>query len=171
MGRQASRQGARRGSRRRGRRADQLEAVRIRDEIATHGVAVVEGRLRLGGRSWRTHYTVGLTRHEGHPEIIVVGECCQCTEAILLGAADRVREGVRLGAGWGLRVEGWLHVLIDVDDPEDLPAAQRLYRAAGGRPVPALQAIATDEFGELPWESGIGSELILGPAPRYSGDT
>jgi hypothetical protein len=121
----------------------------------------------VGGQEFITHYTVGLTRHEGHPEIIVVGACCTCADQILLGAAQVVRDGARLGPGWGLTIDGWAHVLIDVEAPEHLTDAQDLYRVPGGRPVPALQAIAIDEFGELPWESGIGSELLLGPAPHY----
>ncbi len=151
---------------RRQQRRARREQATLRNEIATLGVAVVEGSLRIGGRSWVTHYTVGLTRHDGHPEIIVVGECCECADRILRGAAERVRDGLRLTAGWGLTVDGWLHVLIDVDDPRHLRSAQRMYRVPGSRPVPALQAIGTDQFGDLPWHSGIGSELMLGPASR-----
>ena len=140
--------------------------AQIRQQITERGVAVVADTLRLGGEDCSLHYTVGLTRHEGHPELVVVGECFDCAQRMLLGAADLVRRGARLAPGWGLTVEGWLHVLVDVECPERLTLAQDLYRLPGRPPVPALQAIGTDEFGELPWESGIGSELMLGPAPR-----
>lgn len=137
----------------------------IRREIAEQGVAVVAGSIRRAGEDWPIHYTVGLTRHEGHPELIVVGECCDCAEAILLGAANAVRRGTRLSPGWGVSIDGWLHVMVDVEQPEHLVLAQDLYRIPDGPLVRALQAIGTDEFGDLPWDSGIGSELMLGPAP------
>jgi len=164
MGRIGRRQRRRQASpRRRGDvRAD------VARQIAVQGVAVMADSLRLAEQDWPVHYTVGLTRLEGHPEIVVVGECDDCAERMLRGAADVVRRGTRLAPGWGLTLEGWLHVLIEVDHPELLLAAQDTYRIPGGPPVTALQAIGTDEYGELPWESGIGSELMLGPAPLPS---
>lgn len=144
--------------------------AQIRRQITEQGVAVLAGTIPLAGSDWPIHYTVGLTRHEGHPEIVVVGECCDCCERMLLGAAELVRGGMRLSPGWGLTLEGWLHVLVEVERPEQLVLAQDLYRRPGRPPIPALQAIGTDEYGELPWESGIGSELMLGPAPRYAAD-
>lgn len=168
MGKQAM--GKQAMGKRRMRKQMARDRARIREEIAIRGVAVVEGSLSVGGRDWLTHYTVGLTRLEGHPEIIVVGECCECAERILRGAADAVRDGARLGPGWGLTIDGWVHVLIEVEQTEQLVAVQDLYRLPGRAPVPALQAMGTDELGELPWVSGIGSELMLGPAPFYAAD-
>jgi len=139
--------------------------AQIKRQSTEQGVAVVAGTIPLAGNDWPIHYTVGLTRHEGHPEIVVVGECFDCAERMLRGAADVVRRGARLAPGWGLTLQGWLHVLVEVERPEILDVAQDLYRLPGRPPVPALQAIGTDEYGELPWESGIGSELMLGPAP------
>ena len=139
--------------------------TQLRRRIAVDGVAIVGGRIRLAGSRFTTHYTVGLTRHEGHPELIVVDHCCDCAETLLASVARLVRDGVRLGAGWGVQVQGFPFLAIDVDDACALPWAQRVYRMPGQPPIPALQLVATDEDGDFPWESGIGIETLLGPIP------
>ena len=134
----------------------------LRERIARDGYAVAYGSHPVGDRELLTHYTVGLTRYEDHPEIIVVGACCSCAEDTLEAVVDVVRSGTRLGAGWALEIDGWRNILIGVDDPLRLTQAQDLYRIPGHPPVPALQLVGADEFGELPWESGIGTEVLLG---------
>ena len=137
----------------------------MRQEIAVHGVAIRAGSVRRFDRTWSTHYTVGLTRHEGHPEVVVVDVCCDCADRILVAATDVVRSGVRLAAGWGITVDGWDHLLVAVEDPTTLSGAQMLYRPMGGPPIPALQIVGSDANGEFPWESGIGEEVLLGRLP------
>lgn len=139
--------------------------ARLRRQIATEGVAIVPGSIRRPGRRFDTHYTVGLTRHEGHPELIVVDLCCECAAMILSSIAEVVRAGTRLDAGWGVQVEGFPYVLLEVEDPRALRWAQRVYRTSD-RWIPALQVVGADSHGEFPWESGIGIDAMLGPAPR-----
>lgn len=150
---------------------DQQVIVELREEIEQFGVAICAGEIEaceagMQVRRWSTHYTVGLTRHEGHPEVIAVDMCCDCAERVLSAVSDVVSGGARLGPGWGLQIDGWDYLLIDVDDPTLLPEAQALYRRPEGPVVPALQVIGTDEEGGFPWESGIGADSLLGPVPR-----
>ncbi len=105
--------------------------AQIKRQIAEQGVAVVAGTIPLAGSDWPIHYTVGLTRHEGHPEIVVVGECGDCAERMLLGAADVVRRGTPLAPGWGLTLQGWLHVLVAVERPEHLVVCPGSVSATG----------------------------------------
>lgn len=137
----------------------------IRREITAKGVAIATGIELINGHHRTLHYTVGLTRYEGHPELVVVGTCCECSENVLRGAADAVRDGARLAPGWGVDVDGWSHLAIEVEDPTLAVLAQWLYRVPGGPVVHALQLVPTDDWGEFPWESGVGFEYLLGPVP------
>jgi stage III sporulation protein SpoIIIAA len=112
----------------------------IRAEIADQGVAIVAERVRLRGMELPVHYTVGLTRHEDHPEVIVVDECCECADQLLGAVADVVRQGVRLSSGWGIRIDGVDHVLVEVMNPNVLHMAQLVY-AHPGQHVPALELV------------------------------
>jgi hypothetical protein len=125
------------------RRLDRQQAriiADIRAEIAEQGVAIVAERVRLRGMELPVHYTVGLTRHEDHPEVIVVDECCECADQLLGAVADVVRQGVRLGPGWGIRIDGVDHVLVEVANPNVVHLAQCIY-ANPGHHVPALELV------------------------------
>jgi len=63
MGRIGRRQRRRQASTR--RRGDVRAGVAR--QIAVQGVAVMADSLRLAEQDWPVHYTVGLTRLEGHP--------------------------------------------------------------------------------------------------------
>lgn len=114
----------------------------ITTEIVEQGVAIVEGDVYLHGAERAVHYTVGLTRHEGHPEIVIVEECCECARYALMAVADIVRGGTNLGHGWGVTIDGVDHTLVDVAEPEVLLTAQAIY-AGPGEIVPALELIPT----------------------------
>ena len=121
--------------------------AQVKRQIAVQGVAVTADSLRLAEQDWPVHYTVGLTRLEGHPEIVVVGECDDCAERMLRGAADVVRRGTRLAPGWGLTLEGWLHVLIEVEHPD---GNQSLYAHLNERSVKVGDVITTaDSLGKV----------------------
>jgi hypothetical protein len=110
----------------------------IRAEIAQQGVAIVAERVHQQGVEVPVHYTVGLTRYKDHPEIITVDECCECADQLLEAVADVVRQGVRLGPGWGINIDGRDHVLVEVETPGILSMAQMIY-ASPGHHVPALE--------------------------------
>ncbi len=112
----------------------------IKTEIVQFGVAIVEGDVSLRGAERGVHYTVGLTRHEGHPEIVIVEECCECARDLLTAVADVVRGGTNLGHGWGVTIDEVDYTLVDVEAPQVLLTAQEIY-AGPGEIVPALELI------------------------------
>jgi hypothetical protein len=61
------------------------------------------------GPSWT--YTVGLTEHFDHPELVVVGSCSCCASVLLDAVAERIAEGYRCPVVDGVPVE------IDLDEP------------------------------------------------------
>lgn len=143
----------------------------LRQEIRVRGVAVAHGCLCVPGpagrdRHVRTSYTLGLTRCQGHPELICAHLPEEDAESVLRSAAHAIRSGARLAPGWGFRVglpdvDERSFSLIAVDLPEHLWLAQALY----GPGSQALQVVPADDQGLLPWESGIGTELLLGMPP------
>lgn len=150
---------------------DRRTLASLRQEIRSHGVALAHGcvRVPVGRRRVehvRTTYTIGLTRQHGHPEIISAHLPDRESESVLLSVAQAVADGMVMAAGWRFRV-GQPGVderecgLVVVDQPEHLWLATALY----GPTISALQVVPADEFGLLPWESGIGTELLLGMPP------
>jgi hypothetical protein len=151
-------------------REERRMLVGLRRQIADHGYAIIDGCVEVDGRHVLTHYSVGLTRYDGHPEVIVVGVCCDHAEELIDAAANAVRQGYRLAAGWRLGGDsavgpgGFDATLIDVDEPWHLRLAQLTYAYANGPTVPALQIVTVDDDGWLPWESG-SDAVLLGPPP------
>lgn len=99
-------------------------------------------------------YTVGLTRHRGHPELLASGLVPREARGLLAGLADEVRAGHRFGAGDVLSPDGVHRLqLVRVADPGSLGHAQTIY-ASTGHPVPALQVVWSDADGHWPWHRG-----------------
>lgn len=116
-------------------------------------------------------YTVGLTRHRGHPELIVVGMCSDCADALLETLATDVQRGRRFRAGDIVDLGYQRGALLQVRQPHRwVVLADRMYRVGGGPAVPALQVVIEQEDG-WPWElpeGHPGRTRLLGPPPPWS---
>lgn len=102
-------------------------------------------------------YTVGLTRYHDHPELIVLGLPVPTAGAILNRLGALVKSGHRLRADEVVAdhaVERYLLMMPVLDSSEHLETANAVYRMAGRPPVPALQAVWSDERGRFPWQEG-----------------
>jgi hypothetical protein len=104
-------------------------------------------------------YTIGMTRHHDHPELLASGLPTREARALLDDLVERVRGGQRLRAGEVLTPDGEYRLqLLRVADPGQLDHAQAVY--AGPRtPVQALQVVWSDEAGHWPWQPGWGGQL------------
>lgn len=99
-------------------------------------------------------YTIGMTRHHGHPELLASGLPPREAGALLADLVERVRAGERLTAGDVLAPDGEYRLqLVRVADPGQLDHAQAIY-ATPRTPVPALQVVWSDESGHWPWQPG-----------------
>ncbi len=99
-------------------------------------------------------YTIGLTRHRGHPELLASGLVPGEARGLLSELADEGRAGRRFGAGEVLSPDGGhLLQLVRVADPGSLTHAQAIYGSTG-IPVPALQVVWSDGEGHWPWQRG-----------------
>jgi len=127
----------------------QLYRARIRQS----GVAVVHVARSAGVAGYS--YTVGLTRLHDHPEVVLSGQPPEVAAGQLTFIATNARKGQRFGAGMVFPGAGPKSRVqfAQVDDPAQLPHAQQIYGGAAG-PVPALQAIWTDDEGHWPWSPG-----------------
>lgn len=142
--------------------ADERRSLaRIRREIDRRGWAPAEGCVILDEEHVATDYSVGFTRHHGHPEIIVVGMSFAEGRRLLSRLAHEVATGARFEPCL-VQIDGRGYGLLDVDDPQHLWLAHLLY-AREGLPVRALQLVPEDAEGLLPWEGGTGAERLLGP--------
>lgn len=119
-------------------------------------------------------YTVGLTRYDGHPELIILGVAQRETGHPLNLLGERVRAGERFAHGdtvHGIAADRPVR-LVAVDPPasaEYLIHANALYRCAGRPPVPALQVAWPDCGGRFPWDPGChvaDLQPLLGPPAR-----
>ena len=115
--------------------------ARLRRDIRRRGVALAEGCACRDQEHRRILYTVGLTRHHGHPELVVSGRELRGGTDLLLDAAAAVAAGDRLAPGWDLVTDRGEYRIVEVDDPEHLWLAQLMYAPALGPPVPALHLI------------------------------
>lgn len=114
-----------------------------------------------GGRSEGPEfaYTVGLTRYEGHPELIILGVPQLEAGHPLNLMGERVRSGERFTAGdtvHGIAADRPVR-LIEVHaraSVEYLVHANDLYRCPGRPPIPALQVVWPDCGRRYPWEAG-----------------
>jgi hypothetical protein len=104
-------------------------------------------------------YTVGLTRYDGHPELIITGVAQVETGHPLNLLGERIRSGERFVHGdtvRGIAADRPVR-LITVDaraSTEYLLHANALYRCPGRPPVPALQVVWPDCGGRYPWDPG-----------------
>ncbi|MGH3491186.1 MAG: DUF4262 domain-containing protein [Actinopolymorphaceae bacterium] len=116
-------------------------------------------------------YTIGLTRFQGHPEIITFALCVDHLGDTLnvLGEAVRVGIDVRSPAFLDELFQPGTARMITVEDSSRyLRGANRFYRAAGQPPVPALQLVWADGEGLFPWNFGFAEggwpQPLLGQA-------
>ena len=134
--------------------------ARVRRDIDRRGWTTAEGCVIVGDDHVATDYTVGLTRHHGHPEVVVVGGSYAESRRLIARLAHEVACAERFEPCL-LEIDGARYALLRVDDPQHLWLAHLLY-ARDGVPVSALQLVAPDEQGLFPWEGGSGGELLLG---------
>ena len=154
--------------------ADERRALAtIRRDIDRRGWTTGEGCVIIGDDHVATDYSVGFTRHHGHPEIVIVGGSYAESRRLIAQLAHEVacgavfepcllevdRQSPRGGASRRPAFDRF--ALLTVDDPQHLWLAHLLY-ARDGVPVTALQLVAPDEHGLFPWEGGAGSDLLLG---------
>ena len=126
--------------------ADYRQAVRVRG----WAMASVRATPSRAGFS----YTVGLTRHHGHPELLASGLTPPEAGGLLTELARRVRAGARFSPGDVLTPAGSHRLqLVGVADPAQLTHAQAIYAGPAG-PVPALQVVWSDHDGHWPWQPG-----------------
>jgi len=99
-------------------------------------------------------YTIGMTRHHGHPELLASGLVPAEAMGLLTDLAEEVRAGHRFAAGEVLSPDGAHRLqLVRVADPGRLAHAQAIYAGPAG-PVPALQVVWSDQAGRWPWQPG-----------------
>jgi hypothetical protein len=129
--------------------ADQYDAWQ-RDTIRRHGWAL---QAVLGEEDSPPFvYTVGLTGF-GHPELIVFASAQVAAARLLNELGELVRRGHRLLAGERVGVAtAEVHLLAFPEAEHWLFAADDLYRAPGGPPVPALLVVPVDELAAAPGE-------------------
>jgi len=126
--------------------ADYRQAVRVQG----WAMASVRTTTRRAGFS----YTIGLTRHHGHPELLASGLTGPEAGGLLTELARQVRAGRRFASGDVLSPAGAHRLqLVGVADPAQLTHAQAIYAGPAG-PVPALQVVWSDADGHWPWQPG-----------------
>jgi hypothetical protein len=140
---------------------ERREVARLRRTIRDEGWALARGCVEVDGAHFDARYTAGLTRHHGHPELIVVGARLPREQLILHGLAEQVAAGATLEPCWVSFGSRQL-ALVPVDEPEVLWLAHLVY-AAQGHPVSALQVVAPDDRGRWPWSGG--DAVVLGDWP------
>jgi hypothetical protein len=124
-------------------RADQYEAWQ-RETIRTHGWALQPVPGDEDGPPYV--YTVGLSGF-GHPELILFATAPAVAATVLNDLGELVRLGRGLAAGERVRLRsGDVHLLAFPQSADWLFAANDLYRAPGGPPVPALLVVPADEL-------------------------
>ena len=132
----------------------------IRRDIDHRGWTTAEGCVVIDEDHVATDYSVGFTRHHGHPEIVIVGGLYAESRRLIAQLAHEIACGSRFEPCL-LDIDGARYAFVEVADPEHLWLAHLLY-AREGVPVSALQLVLPDERGRLPWEGGDGGELLLG---------
>jgi Domain of unknown function (DUF4262) len=123
--------------------ADQYEAWQ-RDTIRHHGWALQPVPGDEDGPPYV--YTVGLSGF-GHPELILFATAPAIAAAVLNDLGELVRLGRGLAAGERIPLRcGDVHLITFPESADWLFAANDLYRAPGGPPVPALLVVPADEL-------------------------
>jgi hypothetical protein len=126
---------------------DQYAAWR-RDTIRRHGWAL---QAVLGDEDGPPFvYTVGLAGFD-HPELILFATAQGVGGQLLNELGELVRAGRLLTAGERVKTPtGDVHLLAFPESEHWLFAAEDLYRAPGGPPVPALLVVPVDELADRP---------------------
>ena len=140
---------------------ERREAARLRRAIRDRGWALSRGCVDIEGRHHEVRYTAGLTRHHGHPELIVVGPPIASERPLLQGLVDHVTSGETLEPCW-ITFGSRSLALVAVDQPEVLWLTHLIY-GVDGHPVSALQIVTPDDRGRWPWAGGDGA--LLGEWP------
>jgi hypothetical protein len=97
-------------------------------------------------------YTVGLAGFR-HPELILFATTQATAAAVLNELGELVRAGTRLAPLQRVELStGVVHLLVFPESEHWLFAANDLYRAAGGPPVPALLVVPDGELATVPGE-------------------
>jgi hypothetical protein len=123
--------------------ADQYEAWQ-RDMIRHHGWALQPVPGDEDGPPYV--YTVGLSGF-GHPELILFAAAPAIAATVLNDLGELVRLGRGLAAGERIPLRcGDVHLITFPESADWLFAANDLYRAPGGPPVPALLVVPADEL-------------------------
>ena len=123
--------------------ADQYEAWQ-RDTIRNHGWALQPVPGDEDGPPYV--HTVGLSGF-GHPELILFATAPAIAAAVLNDLGELVRLGRGLAAGERIPLRcGDVHLITFPESADWLFAANDLYRAPGGPPVPALLVVPADEL-------------------------
>ncbi|WP_299038495.1 DUF4262 domain-containing protein [uncultured Pseudokineococcus sp.] len=99
-------------------------------------------------------YTLGLTRQEGHPEVVVSGLPPDVACGVLHAVVEHVQAGHRLTAGTEVDLgHAVVWRVVRVRHPQRLVVAQEIYATPGHAGlVPALQVVWPDDVGRWPWE-------------------
>lgn len=116
-------------------------------------------------------YTVGLTRFEDHPELVMTSLDPRQAQGLLNLLGQQVQAGHRLRPGLlhaeQSPIQDFDCWLIPVDDWESHPLA--VAHAIYSRRITALQVVWPDASGLFPWQEGynhIGCpQPLLGPTP------
>ncbi|MGH8774478.1 MAG: DUF4262 domain-containing protein [Jiangellaceae bacterium] len=138
---------------------------------------LMETRKQITARGWAFArgpyggYTVGMSRHEGHPELLVAMMCDEHVERLLLALTRQIASGRRFAPGDVIEVEGVIATFVAVDRPREcVLLADQLYRVPGGPPVRALQVVVRDQEG-WPWDPAYAatrSRDLLGSRPAWA---
>jgi hypothetical protein len=137
----------------------------MRDTVRKHGWAIqaVFGE----GTDPPFTYTVGLFGFR-HPELVIFGMPHESAGGVLNELGERVRQGGRIAPGELQTFENWshrLHVFPLADPSKVLFAANRFYGRRTDDPVPGLQLVWDDRWGNFPWEPRYDPPGWLQPLP------
>lgn len=124
----------------------------MRRTIRADGWALAGGCVQWRGRHVDVRYTAGLTRHHGHPELVVCGPVLPRERTLIQALVDQVSDGTRLEPCW-LDFGARRLALVEVDQPELLWLSHVVYGREGHR-MRALQIVAPDSRGRWPWRDG-----------------
>jgi hypothetical protein len=137
---------------------------RLREVVLEHGWAV---QAVLGGSGDPPFaYTVGLTRYDGHPELVMYGLHPDLAHGLLNDLGARIRGGARLREGQRISdlIASYDVTLVEVDsDDAGMTLANTLY--ATDRPMPALMVVWPDPAGRFPWEDAYSLDPRIQPVP------
>jgi hypothetical protein len=139
--------------------------ARTRNIVREHGwmIQAVFGK----GTDPPFAYTVGLFGLD-HPELVIFGIDEASAAGVLNHLGERVRQGDCIAPGELLTFDHWphrLHVFPLPNPSEVLFAANRFYHRPPDDPVPALQLVWDDLWGNFPWEPGYQAPAWCQPVP------